>query len=86
MITKLSNPEKPKPKMEQFLPGLIIFGITLGPFLMVNGLHGPITSFAGSGYVAAVIGYVMLSTSLIWLYRRQVSLEHRLNELERLKK
>jgi hypothetical protein len=82
MITKLSNSEKPTPWAEQFLPPLI----TGGPLFMLIGLQSPVHPFTWYGYPFAVIGCVMLTTGLAWLFRRQVSLEHRLDELERLKK
>ena len=81
MISKLPNPEKPKPVLEQVLPVLITFG----PFCMVIGLYGSIKGFTWSGFPVAVIGYVMLSIGLAWLYRKQTRIETRLDELERLK-
>jgi hypothetical protein len=82
MITKLSNSEKPTPWAKQFLPPLI----TGGPLFMLIGLQSPIHTFTWYGYPIAAIGSVMLGAGLVWLFRRQVSLEYRLDELERVKK
>ena len=81
MITKLPNSAKTKSKIDDFLPALLSFG----PFLMVIGLHGPVNSHAWSGFAVAVIGCVMLSIGLTLLFAKQVRMEHRLDELERLK-
>ena len=86
MATKISNAEKPKAKINPLLPSLIFFG----PFLMVLGLHYPLiyTQFKRPDwldYGIAIAGVFVLAYGLTLIAWKQVALERRLDELERLK-
>ncbi len=85
MAVKPTNVEKPKSKIEPFLPVLIIFG----PMFMLMGLHaGLVTAVRRPDwldYFTALAGAFMLIFGLVLLKLRQDSLEKRLDEMERLK-
>ncbi len=86
MATKISDAEKPEAKIKPILPFLIIFG----PFLMVLGLHYPLiyAQFKRPDwldYGIAIAGVFILAYGLTLMAWKQVALERRLDELERLK-
>jgi hypothetical protein len=94
MAIELSNVDKPKSKMEPFLPALIAFG----PIFLLNGLsnmvdmiglhnsfHSPMSGINWRGRGEATAGAFMLVIGLVVLKLRQDNIEKRLNELERLR-
>ena len=83
MATKISDAEKPN----SFREALLVPLLTFGPVFIVIGLQGAIGSqtLHWFGLPFAIIGSGMLSVGLAALYTKQVRIEARLNELERLK-
>ncbi len=81
MAVKLSNTKKPKLGIDMFLPSLLGFGPT---FMLMGLSHGIISGVNRPGWFAET-GTLMLMFGLLALYIKQRHIEHRLDELERLK-
>ena len=86
MDAKLSSVKKPLAKINPLLPALICFG----PVAMWMGFHAPFIyahlskpDWFDNGI--AMTGTFMLMIGLVMIASRQVALERRLDELERLK-
>lgn len=84
MAVKPTNIEEPKPSVYAFLP--LLLGIA--PTLTVSGLHMLLADPKSStwlGYLTVGAGIFILGYVAVVIFGKQVQLEKRLDELERLK-
>ena len=86
MAVRSPQADKPKAKINPFLPTLICFG----PIAMWLGFHAPLvyTHLSKPDWLdngIAITGTFMLTFGLVMIAGKQVVLERRLDELERLK-